>query len=190
MMWTRLETTLIVSAVLLVIVALYLRGLAARLDRLHLRVDASAAALEARLERRAALSTELALSGVLDPASSILLLNAATTAQHAGDQQLRAHSDLSAALRAVFPDAETVDEVIAEAADSDTQALLIELGEVCQSVALSRRFANEAVRAAISVRRRGIVRALRLAGHARWPETVDLDDAPPEALTGLLLNSA
>jgi hypothetical protein len=187
MTWTRLELFLIVAALLLVVLAFYLRGLAARLDRLHLRVDASAAAFDARLERRAALSVEVALSGSLDPASAVLLLNAATTAQHAGEQKSSAESDLSAALRAVFADDETVAELVEDAEARDT---LTELGEVCQGVVLARRFANDATRAAVHVRRRGVVRALRLAGHAPWPPSRDLDDAPPEALTALALNSA
>ena len=185
--WTRLELALVIVALLLVIVVFYLRGLAARLDRLHLRVDASAAALDVRLERRSALALEIAIAGVLDPASSVLLLNAATTTRHAGDQRDTAESDLSAAFRAVFPDAETIDEVVA---DPEAQTLLTELGEVCMGVVLARRFANDAARAAVAVRRRPIVRALRLAGHAPWPSSRDLDDAPPVALTGLVMDSA
>src|SRR5215207_2052762 len=169
MTWTRLELILVLAAILLVVLAFYLRGLAARLDRLHLRVDASAAALEARLERRAALSVEVALSGALDPASSVLLLNAATTAQHAGDQRSSAESDLSAALRAVFADDETVAVLVEDPEDLETRDTLTELGEICQGVVLARRFANDATRAAVHVRRRGVVRALRLAGHAPWP---------------------
>ena len=185
--WTRLELVLIIAALAVVIVAFYLRGLAGRLDRLHLRVDASTAALDARLERRSSLAQEIAIGGFLDPASSVLLLNAATTARHAGDQRDVAESDLSAALRAVFPDSDTVDEV---AADPEAHDLLIALGDACVGVALARRFANDAVRAAVAVRRRWVVRTLRLAGHAAWPTGRDLDDAPPEALTGLALGSA
>lgn len=185
--WTRLQLVLIIVVLLLVIVGFYLRGLAARLDRLHLRVDASTAALESRLDRRSSLAQEVALAGVLDPASSVLLLNAATTARHAKEQRDSAESDLSAALRAVFPDQETVDEVDT---DDATHALLVELGEVCTGVVLARRFANDATRAAVAVRRRGLVRALRLAGRAPWPASRDLDDAPPEALAGLALDTA
>jgi hypothetical protein len=185
--WTRVEVVLAIVVVLLVVVGMYLRGLAGRLDRLHLRVDASTAALETRLDRRSSLAQELALSGYLDPASSLLLLNAATSARHAGDQRDAAESDLSAALRAVFPDLESVEEV---AADPLARSDLAELGEVCVGVVLARRFANDAVRAAVAVRRRTVVRGLRLAGHAQWPSMRDLDDAPPEALAGLALDSA
>lgn len=174
----------------LLFLALYLRGLAARLDRLHLRVEVSDAVLDARLERRAALTREVAVEAGLDPASAVLLLDAATAAQHSdrgGPSRMAAESDLSGALRAVFGDRETVD-AIAESADG--LAMLTELAEVSQGVTLARRFANDAVRAAVAVRRRGIVRALRLAGHAPWPQSRDLDDAPPEALTEFALDSA
>ncbi|HEX5017852.1 MAG TPA: hypothetical protein VFX15_09745 [Actinomycetes bacterium] len=182
-----MELVLVIVALLLVILALYLRGLAGRLDRLHLRVDVCGAALDARLERRSSLAQEIAIAGLLDPASSVLLLNAATTARHAGEQRDVAESDLSAALRAVFPDAETVEEI---AEDPEARELLTALGESCTGVVLARRFSNDAVRAAIAVRRRWIVRMLRLAGHARWPSNRDMDDAPPEALTALALDAA
>ena len=185
--WTRLELLLIIAALLVVILAFYLRGLAGRLDRLHLRVDASTAALDSRLDRRSSLAQEVALTGLLDPASSLLLLNAATTVRHETEQRDTAESDLSAALRAVFPDRESVEEL---AADPEARELLLELGEVCTGVVLARRFANDAVRAAVAVRRRGLVRGLRLAGHAAWPVSRDMDDAPPEALAELALDAA
>jgi hypothetical protein len=184
---TRLELVLVIIALLAVIAGFYLRGLAGRLDRLHLRVEASVAALDARLERRSSLAQEVALAGFLDPASSVLLLNAAASARYAGEQRDEAESDLSAALRAVFGDEETVHEL---ATDPQARGLLVELGEVCSGVVLARRFANDAGRAAVAVRRRSVVRALRLAGRAPWPTSRDLDDAPPEALTGLVLDSA
>lgn len=184
--WTRLELLLIIFVLLVVILGFYLRGLAGRLDRLHLRVDASTEAFEARLDRRSSLAQEVALTGLLDPASSLLLLNAATTARHETEQRDAAESDLSAAIRAVFPDRETVHEL---AAEPDARELLVELGQVCTGVVLARRFANDAVRAAVAVRRRGVVRGLRLAGHAPWPASRDLDDAPPDALAELALDS-
>jgi hypothetical protein len=174
----------------LVFFGLYVRGLAARLDRLHLRVDASEAVLDARLERRATLTKEVALDTGLDPVSAVLLLDAASAAQRvtrSGDARVTAESDLSAALRAVFADPETVSEL---AADIESRLMLSELAEVCLGVALARRFANDAVRAAVALRRRGIVRLLRLAGHAPWPQNRELDDAPPEALARFALDSA
>ena len=104
---------LLALVVVVLFLGLYLRGLAARLDRLHLRVEVSEAVLDARLERRAALTREVALESGLDPVSAVLLLDAATSAQHsdrAGMSRIAAESDLSAALRAVFGDRETVGE--------------------------------------------------------------------------------
>lgn len=183
-------SALLVLAVALLFLGLYVRGLAARLDRLHLRVDASEAVLDARLERRATLTKEVALDTGLDPVSAVLLLDAASAAQHvtrSGTARITAESDLSSALRAVFADPETVSDL---ATDPESRLMLTELAEVCIGVSLARRFANDAVRAAVALRRRGIVRALRLAGHAPWPQSRDLDDAPPEALSRFALDSA
>jgi hypothetical protein len=190
--WTRLELVLVIAALLVVILAFYLRGLAARLDRLHLRVDASTAALDARLERRSSLAQEIALAGVLDPASSVVLLNAATNTRRSATElfdpgeRYAAESDLSAALRAVFAEPDDVEELVSDPA---VRVLLRELGDVCTGVLLARRFANDATRAAVAVRRRWVVRVLRLAGRAPWPTSRDMDDAPPEALARLLLDS-
>lgn len=181
---------LVALVLFLLFLVLYLRGLAARLDRLHLRVEVSEAVLDARLERRAALACEIALDAGLDPASAVLLLDAATTAQHSertAAPRAAAESNLSAALRAVFAEADMVEAI---AQDPENRVLLSDLAEVSQGVALARRFANDAVRAAVAVRRRGLVRALRLAGHAPWPQMRDLDDAPPAALTQFALDSA
>jgi hypothetical protein len=142
------------------------------------------------MERRAALTREVALEVGLDPVSAVLLLDAASAAQHTertGPQRMAAESDLSGALRAVFGDQETVEEI---AQDADARTLLAELAAVSQGVVLARRFANDAVRAAVAVRQRGVVRALHLAGHAPWPQSRDLDDAPPEALTRFALDTA
>lgn len=190
------EALALVLAVLAVIAALYLRGLAGRLDRLHLRLEAATAALDTRLLRRAALSHELASSGWLDPASSVVLISAATAAETepraagpaapgaAGDA---AQSDLSAALRAVLDDPETLADLDG---DADAHDLLIELADAAQGVLLARRFANDAVQAVIAVRSRSLVQAFRLAGHAPWPATRDLDDAPPRALAEISRGAA
>ena len=180
----------IVVIVALAFFALYLRGLAARLDRLHLRVEVSDAVLDERLERRASLTRDVAIESGLDPVSAVLLLDAAAAAQHSGRSELErgtAESDLSAALRAVLGDEETVADL---ASDPEARAMLVELAEVCEGVTLARRFANDAVRAALAVRRRGLVRAFHLAGHAPWPHSRDLDDAPPTALAQFGLDSA
>jgi hypothetical protein len=48
---------------------------------------------------------------------------------------------------------------------------------------MARRFHNDSVRAARAVRRHRVVRLLRLAGHAPFPQAFEMDDETPYALT-------
>ena len=59
--------------VVFVLLAGYVTATSNRLDRLHARLDATRAALDAQLLRRAAVTLEIAASGLLDPATSVLL---------------------------------------------------------------------------------------------------------------------
>jgi hypothetical protein len=68
----------IVVVVGLVCAAWYLSYSAARLDRLHARVEGALSALDAQLVRRAEATLELANSGALDPASALILAGAAS----------------------------------------------------------------------------------------------------------------
>jgi hypothetical protein len=70
------EIAIIVVAVVLV-AGWALWVAASRLDRLHRKVMASRLALDAQLERRASAALDLAGSGELDPASSVLVAEAA-----------------------------------------------------------------------------------------------------------------
>ena len=63
--------------VVILLVGFYLSMTAGRLDHLHRRIDTSRLALDAQLLRRSAVCQELASSQVLDPASSLLLADAA-----------------------------------------------------------------------------------------------------------------
>ena len=58
--------------------AWYLSYTAARLDRLHARVEGALAALDAQLVRRAEATLELVNSGALDPATALLMAAAAS----------------------------------------------------------------------------------------------------------------
>lgn len=176
-----MTTTIIWIAVALVAVGLYLSWTAGRLDRLHARIDAARAALDAQLLRRASVAQELATAGVLDPAASIVLYESAHAARQAEPEQREvAESELSQALRAVFPDAEAVAEV--GAAPGGTAAIG-ELTQAVRRVPMARRFHNDAVRAARAVREHRVVRWLRLAGHAPFPLAFEMDDEPPAPLT-------
>ncbi|CAM5301417.1 hypothetical protein [Streptomyces diastaticus] len=177
-----MTSTLIWIAVALLAIGVYLSWTAGRLDRLHARIDAARAALDAQLLRRASVAQELATAGVLDPAASIVLYEAAHAARQA-DEEARevAESELSQALRAVFGDASQVGAV--RAAPGGTEAA-DELAAAVRRVPMARRFHNDAVRAARALRRHRTVRWLRLAGHAPFPLAFEMDDEPPAALAG------
>jgi hypothetical protein len=175
------SATLIWILVALIAIGLYLSWTAGRLDRLHSRIDATRAALDAQLVRRASVAQEIATSGVLDPAASIVLYEAAHAARQAEEEQREvAESELSQALRAVFADPQQV-EAVREAPGGEAAAR--ELTEAVRRVPMARRFHNDAVRAARALRRHRKVRLFRLAGHAPFPMAFEMDDEPPTALT-------
>src|SRR6266852_7790669 len=87
---------------LAVLVGVYVSWRAGRLDRLHARVETARAALDAALLRRSSVALELASSGLLDPAASLLLADLAHDARSAQSGRELAESDLTRALRTVF----------------------------------------------------------------------------------------
>jgi molybdopterin-biosynthesis enzyme MoeA-like protein len=91
----------------------------------------------------------------------------------------RIESELSATLREVLSDES---EVAAIRAEPGGEEVFDDLGSAWYRVQLSRRFHNEAVAQTRRMRRGVLVRALRLAGHAPEPQTLELDDEWPEAL--------
>jgi hypothetical protein len=170
-----------VVALVVALLALYLRSLAGRLDRLHVRVEAARDALDAQLVRRTAAALELAHSGLLDPATSVLVAEEAYGAQTADDRDRpRAESELTGALHAALPDAQTVDLVESSPRGDE---LVHALGVACGRVVLARRFFNDAVRSTQVLRGRRLVRWLRLAGTAPYPRPFEMDDLPPPAIS-------
>jgi hypothetical protein len=171
---------LLVLVAVLALVGLFLRGLAGRVDRLNLRVEAAREALAAQLARRSLVVSELAGSGLLDPASALLLAGAAHGARSArpGGRET-AESALSEDLRAVLDEAGAGGEL----ADAEAgHELLFDLRQACDRVVLARRFHNDAVRMCRELRGRPLVRTLRLYGRSTAPESFEMDDAPPVAL--------
>ncbi|AYY15477.1 hypothetical protein EF847_12105 [Actinobacteria bacterium YIM 96077] len=170
-------------AFVLLLLGVYLSWTAGRLDRLHARVDASQAVLEAELLRRSASALELATAGLLDPATSVVMADAASRARVVGaEHRYQAESDLTAVLCAGLDAPEDLAALRDEVQDLD--AALDELGMACRRVAHARRFHNEMVRGVQRLRRKALVRWLRLAGHAPLPETVEFDDTVPRGLSG------
>jgi hypothetical protein len=163
--------------------AWWLTARASRLDRLHVRVETTRAALDAALLRRAAAAEALAASGALDPASALLLASASAEATAPLDAPMErverevAESDLSRALRAVLSPGAV--QELHDRRDEVVEELLADLSTACDRVVLARRFANDSVVAARRVRRGAVVRVAHLAGHAPLPRTFDVDDEPP-----------
>jgi hypothetical protein len=177
---------LIGLAVLLLVGLLYRRGLAGRADRMRLRVDSARNALDAQLVRRAALVTDLAATTLLDPASSVVLAEAAYLAQDVdGDEREVAESALSQDLRAVFDELDDLEEEIAEL-DPQGRQLLTALATACDRVVLARSFYNDAARAARDLAVRPTVRLLGVPGLRPPPNTFEIDDTPPPGLSGLV----
>ncbi len=175
-----MTATLIWTVVALIAIGLYLSWTAGRLDRLHSRIDAARAALDAQLLRRASVTQELATSGVLDPAASIVLYEAAHAARQAEEEGREvAESELSTALRAVFSETAQI-EAVREVPGGEDATL--ELAQAVRRVPMARRFHNDAVRAARALRRHRKVRWFRLAGNAPFPLAFEMDDEPPAAL--------
>lgn len=165
---------LLAVAVVLVSSTLWLSWTASRLDRLHHLVETAWAALDAQLLRRCAVALEVASAGLLDPAASVLLTDAAHQARaaEAGGRE-RAESALSAALRAVLGERGQL------STDPRAAALLSEMDGAIRRVLMARTFYNDAVTAVRRLRQTRVVRWFGLAGQAVLPAYFDIDDAPP-----------
>lgn len=193
----ELSAWVLAATVLALGVAWFAMVRARRLDRLHRRIESAARALSEQLLRRAQAGTEVALSGLLDPASSVLLHQAAAAAVQAGrDDADRAadhpfeisgltgfspgredaESDLTRALRATLGE-------LPEQHPLRQGPATEELAGVCFRVRLARRLYNDAVASALQLRRSRLVRLFRLAGHAPLPRTFEIDDEPAAILT-------
>jgi hypothetical protein len=211
--WSWAEVVLVVGVVL-AIVLWFVWVDASRLDRLHRRVDASRGVLDQQLVRRATVAAELATSGALDPASSIVVGEAAWSALTAGGDagpagaagELRQvlaegapnvrsraavdgldRSQLESDLTAALREVlDDPHEVALMVTDEAGGALLDDLSAAWYRMQLARRFHNDAVALTRSARRAPLVRLLRLAGSAPEPVTFELDDEWPEGLRHVL----
>ena len=141
-----------------------------RIDRLHARVDAAGAALDAQLVRRAA-----------------ALQHAAQSSGGGLDAGLRGECD-QVAERALNTTAALLDRgsvengvgravaALAEHSDRLRPEVVAELREAATRVQVARRFYNDAVRDTRAVRGRRMPRLLHLAGHRELPGFFDIDD--------------
>ena len=172
--------TIIVLVVLaLVLWSFYVSWRASRLDRLHNRAEAARTALDLALVRRAAAASELASSGLLDPATSLLLADAVQRARQVGPAERDlAESDLTRALRATLGDPVFRKELIGDdgTADHGAAELVAEVEAAAQQVFIARKFYNDLAGRTVYARRRPLARVLRLAGSAPLPGFFDMDD--------------
>jgi hypothetical protein len=168
-------TLAIVIVFAVVIGGVYVSWRAGRLDRLHNRVEAARTALDLALVRRSSVAYELASSGLLDPATSLLLADAVRRAMDA-DQAERdlAESDLTRALRAAFSQPGFRAELDAK---ESAKELLDEVEAAAHQAFIARKFYNDVAARTIDARRRPLARVFRLSGNAPQPEFFEMDDA-------------
>lgn len=173
MLWIVLTVTVLVAVSLFI---LYLGMTAGRIDRLHRRIDVALISLDSHLLRRSGATLELASSGFLDPASSVLISEAAHAARLSTDlsstHRDRAESDLTLALNAVL-DVEEIDLIANEVGGIE---ILEECSAASRRAELSRRFLNDAVRACVQLRQQRSARWFHLAGHTPFPQTREIYD--------------
>ncbi|KID30079.1 hypothetical protein [Prauserella rugosa] len=175
-----LLTVLAVVAVLVVAAGLYLVATANRLDRLHVRMDAGRAALDAALARRAVVARTIA-AGAPDAAP-----DATTPDSTAGLAEAA-----RAAEEAPWGEREPAENTLTRLLDQVDRAALPrpladELADAEHRMIIARRVYNDAVRDTLALRRRRKVRYFRLAGTAPRPEYFeiaepDLPAGPPAA---------
>src|SRR5690349_15125836 len=150
---------LIAAVLVAVLLSMWVTFTLTRLDRLHARVDAARAALDAQLVRRAAAlmqMAEVAGPGLTNEERALYQVSA------------------QAALTTSRPDSrEAVENAVGRAVAQLAAAphglpddAVAELHEAAVRVQVSRRFYNDAVRDTRALRARRMPRLLRLAGRA------------------------
>jgi hypothetical protein len=162
---------LFVAVVAAILVTMWVTFTLTRLDRLHARVDAARAALDAQLVRRAAALLHVAESPLSpladgDRVEYQQIALAGTTVDGSARREPIENAIGRAVTRLI---AST--ELRADAA--------AELREAAARVQVARRFYNDAVRDTRSLRARRMPRALHLAGRVPLPDFFDIDDTEP-----------
>ncbi|MGI8678402.1 MAG: hypothetical protein ACR2LX_06920 [Jatrophihabitans sp.] len=166
---------LVVAVLAAVVLTMWITFTLTRLDRLHARVDAAQAAMDAQLVRRAAALQHVAESpdsGVPEDRRSrydAVAREALATGEPDERRELaenavgRAVAELAAAPQPVRPDAAA------------------ELREAAARVLIARRFYNDAVRDTRALRARRLPRLFHMAGRRGLPQFFDIDDTLPVA---------
>ncbi|GLY68907.1 NUDIX hydrolase [Amycolatopsis taiwanensis] len=155
-----------IVAAVVVLGGLFLVATANRLDRLHVRLDAGWAALDAALARRSVVARAVA-AGALPPPEGACLREAADAAETAPRPDREAAENELTRLLAVID------------RDRLPPRLADELADAEQRVVIARRVHNDAVRDTLALRRRRKVRYFKLAGTAPQPEYFEIAEPDP-----------
>lgn len=163
-----------------VLVAILL-NLANRLDKFHHRIDVARERLYTTLTQRSFWVQQVAQTGVLDAAESMLLVTAADTAVLAGkDQKFIAESELSQLLR-VLMDQGSGTELLEHSAPARDSYL--QLVAACDRVRHARQVLNAQVIGAQVLHNRKVSQVFRLAGSAPDPVIIEFDDRLPNSFS-------
>lgn len=144
---------------------------ARRLDRLHARVDAAATGLDAQLRLRAEAAADFAGRAPITADDITRIAEAAAVASEVrrlGHDREIVENALSRTLAAAQSEGPA-------AFDPSTRAGAALLDAMTRA-SFARRFHNDAVRDALVVRERRVVRWLHLAGRAPLPSYFEMDD--------------
>jgi len=179
------DIILVIAAALFV--GVYVSWRAGRIDRLHARVDMARVALDVTLLRRSSVAQELATSGLLDPATSLLLAGAVLGTRGGERPRDLAESDLTRALGAAFSQPDFRASLSGkEGADE----LLAEVEEAAHQVYVARKFYNDLVAVTRDARSRPLARVLHLSGRANAPVFFEMDDSLLAEKPGAALGSS
>jgi hypothetical protein len=164
---------LVFAVVVAVLLTLWVTFTLTRLDRLHARVDAAQAAMDAQLVRRAAALLYVAESPDSNLPDEIRVgyERVATRALTAAEADAARENAENAVGRAVRELAGRPEPLRADAAG--------ELQEAAARVLIARRFYNDAVRDTRALRARRLPRLFRMAGRRAMPQFFDIDDTLP-----------
>lgn len=164
---------LVVAVVVAIVLSMWVTFTLTRLDRLHARVDAARAALDAQLVRRAA-----ALQHVAEAPDSGL------PDADRPDTDAIARAGLEGGALGERQDTENaIGKAVVDLAAPGTPVragAVAELREAAARVQVARRFYNDAVRDTRSLRARRMPRLLHLAGNVELPQFFDVDDTLPD----------
>jgi len=154
--------------VIFLLFAWYLSFSATRLDRLHHRVETSWANLDATLQRRAAISLEIAHLPEIDPATNLILTGAAYGAREA---QIFERSDQESGLSGTL----NLLQIESDLPELHPE-IFAKLEDVTERVRVAIAIHIEAVAATKALREKLVFRLFRLAGTAPLPVKYAFED--------------